>query len=88
MSNAVKLAKAGKFVVDVAARPLTNQLVKMGTRGESFYRDKYVYDVITRAVTYGGSNNVMKRKMFGLDLKVDLGKCFYRSTFKAIYPYI
>ena len=82
------LAKAGKFVADVALRPATNQLVKMGTRGNSFNANKYLYDVITRAVTYGGSNNVMKSNLFGLNLKVDLGKCFYRSTFKSLYSYI
>ena len=82
------LAKAGKFAADVAFRPGANQLVKWGTRGDPLYGDKYLYDVITRAVTYGGSNNVMKSNMFGLDLKVDLGKCFYRSTFRSLYSYI
>ncbi len=82
------LAKAGKFAADVALRPAANQLVKMGTRGNTFNRDKYLYDVITRIVTYGGSNNVMKSNMFGLNLKVDLGKCFYRSTFRSLYSYI
>ena len=70
------LAKAGKFTADVALRPAANQLVKMGTRGNTFNGDKYLYDVITRAVIYGGSNNVMKSNIFGINLKVDLGKCF------------
>jgi len=82
------LAKAGKFAADVALRPAANQLVKMGTRGNTFNRDKYLYDVITRTVTYGGSNSIMKSNMFGLNLKVDLGKCFYRSTFRSLYSYI
>ena len=82
------LAKAGKFVADVGARPLVNQLVKMGTRGTTFNGDKYLYDVITRTVTYSGSNNVLKRNVFGLNLKVDIGKCFSRSTFRALYSYI
>ena len=82
------LAKAGKFAADVALRPGVNQLVKWGTRGDPLNGDKYLYDVITRAVTYGGSNNVMKSNMFGLNLKVDLGKCFYRSTFRSLYSYI
>ena len=82
------LAKAGKFAADVALRPAANQLVKQGTRGDTLNGDKYLYDVITRAVTYGGSNNVMKSNMFGLNLKVDLGKCFYRSTFRSLYSYI
>ena len=30
----------------------------------------------------------MEGKTFGLDLKVDLGKCFYRSTFRSLYSYI
>lgn len=84
----VGLAKAGKFAADVALRPGANQLVKWGTRGDPLNGDKYLYDVITRAVTYGGSNNVMKSNMFGLNLKVDLGKCFYRSTFRSLYSYI
>lgn len=82
------LAKAGKFAADVALRPAANQLVKMGTRGNTFNRDKYLYDVITRTVTYGCSNSIMKSNMFGLNLKVDLGKCFYRSTFRSLYSYI
>ena len=82
------LAKAGKFVADVGARPLVNQLVKMGTRGNTFNGDKYLYDVITRTVTYSGSNNVLKRNVFGLNTKVDIGKCFSRSTFRALYSYI
>ena len=57
------MAKAGKFAADVVLRPGANQLVKWGTRGDPLNGDKYLYDVITRAVTYGGSNNVMKRKM-------------------------
>lgn len=82
------LAKTGKFVADVAARPLANQLVKMGTRGNTFNGNKYLYDVITRTVTYGGSNNIIKSNLLGLNLKVDLGKCFYRSTFRSLYSYI
>ncbi|MDY2888974.1 MAG: RHS repeat-associated core domain-containing protein, partial [Candidatus Caccosoma sp.] len=82
------LAKAWKFAADVALRPAANQLVKTGTRGGAFKVDKYLYDVIIRAVTYGGSNNVIKSNMFGLNLKIDLGKCFYRSTFKSLYSYI
>lgn len=82
------LAKAGKFASDVAIRPAANQLVKMGTRGNTFNGDKYLYDVITRTVTYGGLRNIMKGNMFGLNLKVDLGKAFYRSTFRALYSYI
>ena len=27
----------------------------------------------------------MEGKTFGLDLKVDLGKCFYRSIFRSLY---
>ena len=82
------LAKAGKFAADVAIRPAANQVVKMGTRGNTFNADKYLYDVITRTVTYGDSNNIIKSNMFGLNLKVDLGKCFYRSTFRSLYSYI
>ena len=54
----------------------------------AFNVDKYLYDVIIRVVTYGGSNNVMKNNISGLNLKVNLGKCFYRSTFRSLYSYI
>ncbi len=80
------VAKVGKFAADVALRPAANQLVKMGTRGSSFSKEKYFYDVATRAITYGGSNKIMKHKPTGI--KIDLGKCFYRSSFRALYSYI
>ena len=80
------VAKVGKFAADVALRPAANQLVKMGTRGSSFSKEKYFYDVATRAITYGGSNKIMKHKPTGI--KIDLGKCFYRSSLRALYSYI
>ena len=79
-------AKVGKFAADVALRPAVNQLVKMGTRRSSFSKEKYFYDVATRAITYGGSNKIMKHEPTGI--KIDLGKCFYRSLFRALYSYI
>ena len=52
----------------------------------SFSKEKYFYDVATRAITYGGSNKIMKHKPTGI--KIYLGKCFYRSSFRALYSYI
>ena len=82
------LAKGAKFVSDVVARPLVNQAIKSGTRGKSLNAEKYWYDVATRAVTSGGSHNIMHGNIFGLNLKIDLGKCFYRATLKMWYSYI
>lgn len=75
-----------ELAADVALRPAVNQLVKMGTRGTPFIKEKYFYDVATRAITYGGSKKIMKHKPTGII--IDLGKCFYRSSFRALYSYI
>jgi hypothetical protein len=82
------LAKGAKFASDVFARPYATQMTKAGTRGKTFNQDKYWYDVATRAVTYGGSRSKLQSNLFGLDLKVDLGKCFYRATFRSLYDHI
>ena len=82
------LAKGAKFVSDVMMRPLANQLTKSGTRGKSFNAEKYVYDVATRAVTNSGSSSLMQSTLFGINLKVDIGKCFYRATFRSWYDHI
>ena len=82
------VAKGAKFVSDVAIRPLTNQLIKSGTRGRSFNAEKYMYDVVTRALTNGGSHSIMRGNIFGMNLKVDFGKSFYRATFRSLYSYI
>jgi len=43
--------KAG---IDIVGRPLVTQLVKMGTgRQSEFQLEKFGYDVVTRALTYG-----------------------------------
>lgn len=83
-----KLAKLGKSTCDIVLRPLANQYVKVGTRGKTFNKDKYVYDVITRAATSGGSQSIINQNLGDLELKLDIGKCFYRATFRSIYPYI
>ena len=82
------LAKIGKFVADVAARPLANQLVKMGTRGGTFNRRKYMYDVIARSMTHEGSEWISKSNIFGLSIQVDIGKSFYRATLRTLSPSI
>ena len=82
------LAKGAKLASDVMVRPLANQLTKSGTRGKSFNTEKYWYDVITRAATYGGSHSIMQGNMFGISLKIDLGKCFYRATLRSLYGYV
>ena len=74
--------------MDVAARPAVNQAVKTGTRGKTFDSQKYAYDVITRAVTAGGSKNIINGSFGGLNVKVDIGKSFYRATTRGIYPYL
>ena len=79
------LAKGTKFVADVAVRPLVTQLVKKETRGDPFSGEKYLYSVVTRAVTYRGSQITLEPYMLKLDLRVDLGKVFYRATFNGIY---
>ena len=81
------LAKRAKLLTDVVVRPFANQLVKMGTRGGDFNGNKYLYDVISRTATYGGSNSIIEGRIFGLNLKVDLGKSFYRATARFLYPY-
>ena len=82
------LAKGAKFASDVFARPYATQMTKAGTRGKTFNQDKYWYDVATRAATYGGSQSKLQGNLFGLSLKVDLGKCFYRATFRSWYDHI
>ena len=83
-----KIGKIAKDTIDVAGRPLANQLVKCGTRGKSFDGQKYAYDVATRFATLGGSKSVMRGNIGNLNLGVDMGKCFYRATTRAIYSYL
>lgn len=60
-----------KMLYDVAARPLVNQIVKIGTnRQDSFNADKYTYDLITRGIT---------------TLAPSLWKPFYRGATKSIW---
>ena len=82
-----KVSSSVKTLLDVAARPAANQVVKMGTRGKPFNVQKYAYDVVTRAATAGGSDNVISSKVGVFNLKVDVGKCFYRATTRKIYSY-
>jgi RHS repeat-associated protein len=44
---------AAKFGLDVLFRPGVSQLVEMGTRGNSWNTEKFMYDVFCRAGTYG-----------------------------------
>ena len=87
LSGGSKFVKGTKAVLDIAVRPAVNQFVKMGTRGKQFDGKKYSYDVFTRGVTYFGSKSVLEGEFLGLNLKVDIGKCFYRATFKFMYSY-
>ncbi|MBR2634573.1 MAG: hypothetical protein IKD31_03225 [Clostridia bacterium] len=56
--------------------------------GRFLNAEKYVYDVATRAVTNGGSGSLMKSTLFDINLKIDIGKCFYRATFRFLYANI
>ena len=80
--------KTLKTTIDVVARPGVNQLVKLGTQGKNLDGNKYLYDVATRFATSNGSNAVIKGNILGLDLKVDVGKCFYRTTFRWAYQHL
>jgi len=77
-----------KKIIDVAVMPAMSQLVKMGTRGSFFNLEKYAYDVVTRLATAEGSKNTASATFGDFKLKVDIGKCFYRSTTRGIYPYL
>ena len=79
------LAKASKYAIEVAFRPAISQLVKANTRGESLNRDKYIYDIISRGLTYGGTNLVFKSNFIGINFKIDFGKCYYRSSLSQFY---
>ena len=81
------IAQGGKFVSDILLRPAANQAVKMGTRGTTFNRQKLFYDAVTRSVTYFGTPQIVKEKVFGYDIKIDLGKSFNRATTRYIYTY-
>jgi hypothetical protein len=40
-----------KWGLDSVARPLLNQLTKMGTRRAEFNTERFAYDVFTRTIT-------------------------------------
>ena len=53
MSGITGAPTPGGFLLDVFIRPAINQLVNMGTgRQDGFNKEKYVYDITTRAITY------------------------------------
>ena len=81
------LAQGGKFMSDILLRPAANQAVKMGTRGTSFNKQKLFYDAVTRSATYFGTTQIVKGNVFGYDIKIDIGKSFYRATTRYLYTY-
>lgn len=54
-----------KWVVGAFARPILNQIAKMGTRGAKFDKERFAFDVLMRSATHtaGHSTNI-----FGLDI--------------------
>ena len=82
------IAQGGKFVSEILLRPATNQAVKMGTRGTSFNKQKLFYDAVTRSATYFGTNQIIKGNVLVYDIKIDIGKCFYRATTRYMYSYL
>ena len=82
------LGSSAKQAMDIMVRPAVNQVVKQGTRGSTFDLNKYAYDVTTRWATRRGSNQVLGGKIGAFNIKIDIGKAFYRSTARGIYSYL
>ena len=81
-------ANRAKFVADVAVRLLANQIVRMGIRGDKLDGQKLILDAISRAITYSGSDSVIKFKIRELDLKLDMIKCFSRAALKSLNTHV
>ena len=80
-----------KGLLDVAARPFVNQLIKTGTRGAELEPEKLIYDIIARALTHGfngGRISLSGEKGFLLNpgtpgLTINLSKALARALFSS-----
>ncbi|MDY0388839.1 MAG: hypothetical protein RBT65_17320 [Methanolobus sp.] len=68
-----------KWGLDAVARPLLNQVTKMGTREAEFNAGRFAYDVFTRSATIGMGNNI---NVFGLELNPS--KAIIRGLFSGM----
>jgi RHS repeat-associated protein len=68
-----------RWGLDAVARPLLNQVTKMGTRGSEFNPGRFAYDVFTRSVTIGMGSNM---QVFGLELNPS--KAIIRGLFSGM----
>lgn len=79
LMKGLKLGNGARFAVDVLARPMANQLTKMGTRGAEFSFEKYAYNVIIRAATFNIGFGKFSMPMFGSEFSVTFGKSILRG---------
>lgn len=68
-----------KWFLDSVARPLLNQVTKIGTRGAKFNVGRFAYDVVTRTATMGIDK---KTNVFGLEL--DPSKAMIRGWLSGL----
>ena len=79
------LDKTLRAVMDIAVRPLTNQVAKMGTRGYSFNASNYVWTVFSRTITYGFGFWKFTTNLFGQEFSIAFGKSIFRGMFSGIW---
>ena len=66
-------------------RPLINQIVKMGTRGNSFSAENYAWTVFSRSITYGFGLGKFTTTLFGQEFSIVFGKSIFRGLFSGLW---
>ena len=84
LSKLGNIEKPVKVAADVLIRPIVNQIPKVTTANSSFNREKYAYDVITRASTYGTNWGILKTELLGEDFRINIGRAIARGLFGGL----
>ena len=77
--------KMSKAIIDIIIRPAISQIVKAGTRGGNIDLYNYLWNVMSRAITYNFGFGVLSIPLFGEALTLTLGKSIYRGFFSGLW---
>ena len=81
----VKMPNIVKAAMDIAIRPFVNQVVKMGTQGNSFNVSNYAWTVFSRAITYGFGFGKFAMTLMGQEFSISFGKSIFRGFFSGLW---
>ena len=79
------LDKTVRAVMDIAVRPLINQVAKMGTRCNSFNAGNYAWTVFSRTITYGFGFWKFTTNLFGQEFSIAFGKSIFRGMLSGLW---